>query len=185
MRLHLDQIKDNRLTLEFEEEPARFSTLAEMAEEGECSFAGPVKTVLHLQRVGGMIEVEGKVKTRIGLSCGRCLQSFEAPLEATFTATYVEELPRVEAGEGEGGEEVELTAEEMGLTLVEGEEIDLGELVQEQVVMGIPYHPLCAEKCRGLCPRCGADLNKGDCGCAPEEFNNRFAALKGFKVDKS
>jgi len=41
------------------------------------------------------------------------------------------------------------------------------------------------EACRGLCSRCGADLNAGDCDCRQEVFNIKFAALKNVKLDKN
>ena len=83
-----------------------------------------------------------------------------------------------------GGEEVELSAEEMGLIPFAGEEIDLREALQEQFIMALPQRALCREACKGLCPHCGADLNRVSCGCEPPAFNSRFDALKSFKADK-
>jgi uncharacterized protein len=103
-------------------------------------------------------------------------------LSGRFALTFVRELPKVtdEAGD----EEVELNAEEMGLILFHGEEIDLGEAIAEQVIMALPMHPLCQEECRGLCPQCGTNLNETDCGCERPAFNVKFAALKNIKMDK-
>ena len=48
--------------------------------------------------------------------------------------------------------------------------IDLGPLVRDAVVLELPMAPLCREDCAGLCPRCGANRNEGDCGCvAPRD----------------
>ena len=48
----------------------------------------------------------------------------------------------------------------------EGEEIDLSPLLRERLLLALPTLPLCRDDCRGLCARCGADLNAGPCGCA-------------------
>ena len=46
-----------------------------------------------------------------------------------------------------------------------GDEIELDDFVRETLVMNMPGKVLCSEDCKGLCPKCGADLNLGDCGC--------------------
>ena len=57
--------------------------------------------------------------------------------------------------------------------------------IQQQVVMAFPLKPLCREKCKGLCPKCGANLNAGDCGCDNTGFNNKFSVLKKLNLDKT
>lgn len=181
MRIRIDDIKDEGLTLEFAEEPAAFPELAEISSAGDCEFTAPLKTRLRVFRVRGMIEVEGEVETTLRQSCSRCLEEYEEALTASFALTYTREIPEVT---DDSGDEVEISAEEMGLIHFEGEEIDLRGAVQEQVVMALPLRPLCRQECKGLCPQCGANLNEEDCGCGSPDFNIKFAALKGFKVDK-
>jgi uncharacterized protein len=81
-------------------------------------------------------------------------------------------------------EEVELRVEDIGLIYFRGEEINLRDGIQEQVVMAFPLRFLCTEACKGLCTQCGADLNQGDCGCKVEPTTNKFAALKDLKLNK-
>jgi uncharacterized protein len=57
--------------------------------------------------------------------------------------------------------------------------LDLGELLREQFLLALPMKPLCDDGCRGLCPECGANLNRTPCGCAPTWEDPRLAALKG------
>jgi len=59
----------------------------------------------------------------------------------------------------------------------EGDEIDLTPLVHEQIILALPTRPLCGESCRGLCPRCGANLNAGACGCPAAPPDPRLAVL--------
>jgi uncharacterized protein len=182
LRIRIDEIKDEGLDLESEEAAASYPTVVEAAEAEECVFVSPLQTRLRLVRVGEMIEVEGTVESRVRLACSRCLAEFEDHLAGRFALTFARELPEVT--DETDGEEVELNAEEMGLILFHGEEIDLGEAIAEQVILALPMHPLCLEECRGLCPQCGANLNETDCGCERPAFNVKFAALKNIKLDK-
>ena len=52
-----------------------------------------------------------------------------------------------------------------------GEEIELDDFVRETIVMNMPGKVLCSEDCKGLCPKCGADLNQGKCGCEDSANN--------------
>jgi uncharacterized protein len=180
--IRIDDIKEKGLFLDFEEAPETFPALVEMIDAGDCKFLAPISTHLRVMRINDMVEVEGRVDTVVRLNCSRCLKDFETSLAAEFALTYTRALP--EAMDESGEEETEVTAEEMGLILFQGEEIDLKDAIQEQVIMAFPQRPLCREDCKGLCPQCGADLNEGDCGCNPPKFNKKFAALKNFKVEK-
>ena len=45
--------------------------------------------------------------------------------------------------------------------------VDVRPAVREELALAVDAFPLCREDCRGLCPRCGADLNRGACSCVP------------------
>lgn len=182
MLIRIDEIKDDGLVLAREESFDAFPALAEIVASGECTFVAPLVIGLKVYRIGEMVEVEGTVQSRVRLACGRCLVEYEEPLSSRFALTFARELPEI-GGESEE-EEVELEAEEMGLILFAGDEIDLCEALAEQVIMALPMRPLCQSGCRGLCPQCGANLNEVDCGCVPPVFNPKFAALKDLKPEK-
>lgn len=183
MRIRVDDIKEESLELASEEAPETYPVLAEAAAEEGFAFLSPISTRLRIFRVDEMLEVEGTVQSRIRLSCSRCLTEYEEPLLNRFSLTFARELPEV-ADESGGEEEIELSAEEMGLTLFHGDEIELGEAIAEQVLMALPMRPLCRQECRGLCPQCGTNLNESGCSCEQPVFNSKFAALKNLKLDK-
>jgi len=183
MYLRIEQIKEDGLTLEFEEKPEVFPVLSEMVNQGECEFIAPLKTALRAIRIDDMIDVKGKVSTLVRLPCGRCLKEYETPLESRFDLTYVRRLPGFE--EDAQPDEVEVSAAEMGLIYFEGEVINLQDGIQEQVILALPVRALCSENCKGLCADCGSDLNAGDCGCSRQPLDDRFAVLKNLKLDES
>jgi uncharacterized protein len=56
--------------------------------------------------------------------------------------------------------------------------IDLSDDVREMVLLSVPLKLICREECRGLCSRCGADLNAGECGCAKETVSGSWQGLE-------
>jgi uncharacterized protein len=55
--------------------------------------------------------------------------------------------------------------------------LDLTELLRQNIAVAVPIKTLCSEECKGLCPRCGKDLNQGPCGCSPDVEESAFSAL--------
>lgn len=181
MRVRVADIREEGLALAFTEKAEDFPVLKALMERGECVFTLPVNVRLRLVPMGGLVEVAGHVATQVEMACGRCLKPSSIPVASAFELAYARELPEIEDESDEG---YELTAEDLGLVLYTGEEIDFADVVQEQVVLALPCHPLCDKECRGLCPRCGADLNEAKCHCEPQNFNIKFAALKNLKLDE-
>lgn len=183
MYLNIEQIGAEGLDLRFEEEPLQFPVLAEMINRGECKFLAPIKISLRALRIAERVQVEGDVHTTVGLPCARCLKVFETDLKSHFTLTFTTRLEEVETAADQ--DELELRPEDINRIYFQGETINLQDAVQEQVIMAFPIRALCSESCRGLCPQCGADLNKGDCGCSRHLSHSKFAELKNFRPRKT
>jgi uncharacterized protein len=181
MRISIDDIRGEGLVRDLVACAGDFPALVELVEAGEVVFEAPVAVRLRLTRVGDLVEVEGQLQTTVRLNCGRCLRDYAAPLISAFSLTYAQVLPQVE---DEEEEDVELTADDLGMTLLEGDEIDFHEALQEQLLLALPFRPLCSESCRGLCPHCGADLNTTSCDCHDDGFGNKFSVLKNFKIER-
>jgi uncharacterized protein len=114
-------------------------------------------TTMHLRgRLSGTIEIE----------CARCLERYPLALGQELDLFY---MPRVAAQAEAQEEEVELSDRDVVVGYYDGERLDLGEVLREQVLLALPLKPLCREDCAGLCPRCGRNRNASPCGCAPEE----------------
>ncbi len=143
---------------------------------GGCiPFAGPIKGWLRLQLAGERLLVKGEVHALLELSCGRCLEVFRYRVDVEFMDEY---LP-MKVLEQED-DEVELSQEEVNLAFY-GEVITTEEIYLEKVYLALPMKPLCSQGCKGLCPRCGINLNLGSCGCSREELDPRWEALKALR----
>jgi uncharacterized protein len=85
--------------------------------------------------------------------------------------------------EGELGSEenVELQPGDLDTDELEGYQLDLTQLVREQILLNVPEQIYCTEDCKGLCEKCGGNLNLVDCNCKDEEIDPRWEALKNLK----
>ncbi len=107
----------------------------------------------HLEAVmvTGNVTVTGSLKCRISGECGRCLAPVTREIATRNLALFYDELGTAE-------------------------ELDVTEDVRSELLLELPMNLLCSPDCKGLCPSCGADLNKTDCGCDPDAASDTPAA---------
>ena len=142
-------------------------------QDDEYRVAAPVELALDVQKMGvDAFAVSGRVRTELERECGRCLEPFRVTVDAPFDLRYVPQA----ANSGEG--EREVGDEDLATAFYRDGMLDLIDLLREQFMLALPMKPLCAEACRGLCPQCGTNLNKTQCGCAPTWEDPRLAPLK-------
>ena len=108
----------------------------------------------------GILRLQGTVTAEMLCVCDRCGGEFESLKETEIDAVIAEE-------ESEDNPE---------LFVLEGTEIDLQELLSTCLILDMETKFLCREDCKGLCARCGRNLNLGPCGCR-KEIDPRFAVL--------
>jgi uncharacterized protein len=176
VKIRVEELREKPLVIEACEPVKGYPELIALQEDGACRFLGPLDIWLQVAREYDHLRVEGKTSTSVMLGCARCLGEYHFPIEAEFTLFF-----RKSRGEPVD-EEVELGEHDLVSLSYEGDEIDFAPCISEQIIMELPYKPLCKAECRGLCPVCGADLNSGDCGCNRQPLNLKFGALKDFTV---
>jgi uncharacterized protein len=152
-------------------QPDQFRTPEAQAED--YRVVAPVHLVLDIRKDRDVYRVTGRVETRLALECGRCLEPLEIAVDSPFELRYV---PQVETP---GEPEREVEEDDLTTAYYQDETLDLAELMHEQFLLALPMKPLCSETCKGLCPECGTNLNKSDCGHKPSWKDARMAALQG------
>jgi DUF177 domain-containing protein len=180
MKIEIHHIPAQGLSLNAERPARHFAGLKELIDSSECVFVAPLSIQLEVRPERDFIRIKGRIDTTIRQACVRCLDKFERPLKTRFTLNYSKKIPQ--DVHQDDAEAVELTAAQIGMIFIKGEEIDLTDDLQEQVIMAIPYKPLCAEDCRGLCAHCGHDLNTGPCHCGEQRTEGPFAMLKNLNL---
>jgi len=124
-------------------------------------------------RLRELITVRGHVRGRFDRPCDRCLNLAGVALEATLYVVIRQRTVGVRPEEGDQGEVL--------LTLAPGEqEVDLINQIRDALIVEVPMVVCCSDNCKGLCPKCGADLNRGPCACS-EEQDERCATLRVVK----
>lgn len=168
MLLDLSKLRGAREHFERTFQPSVFDPPDE-----DYRVAAPVELSMDVERAGpAVFRVTGRAVTRLELECGRCVEPFEVPVDARFELRYV---PQPEAA---AGEEREIGEDDLTTSFYRDGTLDVVEMVREQFQLALPMKPLCAMSCRGLCPECGANLNRSDCGCRPQWEDPRLAPLK-------
>ncbi|HEX5647241.1 MAG TPA: DUF177 domain-containing protein [Nitrospira sp.] len=155
----------------------------------EVALRGTVAVGLDLRAVDRTICVTGVVEGTAIRQCVRCLKDFEDPVAFSVRAAYERETkaaPPIAKREVPHKKKVPPAVEpnpepDDDLYYYAGDHLELAPMLREQLILVSPMHPLCAEDCRGLCVRCGKDLNEGPCGCVEESAGNPFQVLRRVK----
>ena len=177
LTLKLDDIPPEGLNLNWTEERSSLLAYLENLSQIDFDFETPLQSEVRVWKAGRSVLMRGKVRTNLRLQCVRCLKEFSLPISSTFEVTL---YPLKETSYAE---ETKLSENDTESGFYDGGEIRLSEIACEQIFLEIPYKPLCHEECKGLCPKCGKDLNLTSCDCVKDEFVSGFSALKKLKLD--
>ena len=135
--------------------------LSEIELYGRRPIANPVLVEGCVTNHAGALVLEGTARSLLDLVCDRCGKPFSREKAVKLDSLLAQELEDEESDE---------------IILLENGELDLTQVVTEAFVLAMDTKNLCSDDCKGLCPKCGADLNQGPCSCRPET-DPRWAAL--------
>jgi uncharacterized protein len=131
----------------------------------EIFLAKPIELDLVIRNIGDRLLAEGKMKGQIRLECSRCLTGYCADFCIDLKESFCHKC------QCEGEEDVLEFA---------GDRIDVGPAINQSLRLWIPIKNLCTEACKGLCAKCGANLNETECNCAQDEIDPRLEVLKDY-----
>lgn len=172
MRLRVDEIPESGRFIHLHWDQDRLSQYLPPDDPFEMKLARPLNVDLEIQKRPDHVRVTGSVRGVLELACHRCLDPVRHPLDEAVDLFLIEEAPTPSE------EETELDMEDLEYEFFDGETIDLDQLIGEQVFLALPHKVLCSEECRGLCPRCGANLNTESCRCVRGDEQSPFEKLK-------
>ena len=176
LQIHIGSITDKGLDLEENVKVTTLPLLNAIGHETNLHFAETIQVHVHISIVKKTILIVGTAQTKIKVACSRCLTPFDLDINTDFSTTAVPEWARPVVTDSMN--DVELDGDDIDVIGYEGDIIDLREEIAQQIIMSLPAKAVCKPSCKGLCSRCGINLNQSGCHCSTANDNNPFAALK-------
>ena len=165
MQIHLSDITDSegkhiQLQLDLDLDKISFQM-------GDYPILEKTPIELDITNTGNkVLEMKGTGAVVVSIPCDRCLE--QVAVKIPYEIDQKLDMKKSDA------ERVQDLDENDYLT---GMDLDVDRLVYLEVLMSWPLKVLCREDCKGICSRCGKNLNKGSCGCAEEPKDPRMAAI--------
>ena len=129
---------------------------------GSYPLKKPVKITGEIKNKASLVRLEAEISYEFEAPCDRCGKM------TAKTHTLLVEKSLASSIEGEESDTI---------LLVPDMQLDLDELVYSEVIANLPMKHLCSADCKGICPKCGKNLNEGKCDCPEKEIDPRLAAL--------
>lgn len=160
-----------------DEFPFEFSPKVEDLDLQTANYRLPIAPIVtgSVTRHIGAVVVNGKIVGTAEIDCTRCLNPVAQPFSIDFDVEFL-----TEGQMGRDGEH-ELNFTDLDTDQLDSDQLDLNQVAREQILLNIPEQQFCREDCKGICPKCGENLNLIDCKCGEDEIDPRWAALKDLK----
>lgn len=167
----LQNLENSKMEFDFALAPEEVDLSGESAK-----LKAPVKVKGELRRGIAQTDVSGTIIADVVLECTRCLTETAQRLDIPLAAAFVAPENYTQAREAEIG------VQDLGVSILEDDQIDLTELVREQILLNLPAQIFCREDCQGLCEKCGVNRNLINCNCEEKEIDPRWQGLRELKI---
>lgn len=128
----------------------------------EIQCKKPVELDGVITLTGNILNLDCLVNTELTLQCSRCMEKFSYPLKFEIHEKF----------SNDPGDEDEI------IIFLDSDNIDITEVIENNIIITLPFKLLCSEDCKGLCQHCGINLNVGKCNCDDKDIDPRLAKLK-------
>jgi uncharacterized protein len=154
-----------------------FRTIDGLGPPQDFAVKGPVSARCTLKRQGDdKVELQGRLQATLTLNCDRCLSSYDKEVDTEFQLLF-----EIESADAWHLNDLEYNIPDLDTIFVEEPVVDLDDVLRQQLYLALPMKNICMELCRGICSRCGTDLNHAECGCADKSKDSPFAILAKLK----
>jgi uncharacterized protein len=211
MKISIHEITDQETEIDVDQaEPWLVAAVERVDESTDSPPSSPprrsqpraIHAVFRLRKVDEVVVLDGSVDTYVQLICSRCANEYRLTCNRGFSGLFCKDPVMAgvahlvdgasrPAGQNKGfarhahdesSDELIAEGKDLDITYLSADFIDLGDVLTEQLRLQIPFQPLCQPQCKGMCQRCGTDLNLGRCACAKLAKNTPFLVLKD--IDK-
>lgn len=136
--------------------------------QGICPVSDSKPVTFYIENVGDRtLVLSGEAEFTLMIPCDRCLEPVEVPFQLSIERTL----------------DMNLTDEERIANLdeqpyLQGYNLDVDQLVRDELLLNLPMKVLCDEDCKGICNRCGANLNHETCDCDRSSLDPRMSVIQ-------
>ncbi|NJD04479.1 MAG: DUF177 domain-containing protein [Ruminiclostridium sp.] len=134
------------------------------------TLSEPVRFSGNLTNMNGILKLDGRLKTGYKVMCYRCLGEIERQLDITMLESIVN-----------GKSDID----EPDAYTYTGDYLELDKIIEDNIILNLPMKQVCTQECKGLCQKCGANLNEGSCSCKEDSVNPHMESLKKFFSKKN
>lgn len=130
----------------------------------DIKFEDFVNFIGRVENSNGILKLNGNLRVNYSTLCFRCLKEVKGILDLTVNENFVA---------GEKSEDIEAYT-------YEGKFIEIDKMLIDNIILNIPMKQLCSKACKGLCQRCGVNLNEKSCDCKDDDINPNMEALRNY-----
>jgi uncharacterized protein len=185
MKIPVDRLTDSPAWFRFEGDSDWWQSALTPSAGLPGEIEEPIAVSCRAHRMGEDLYLEGAVEGAVQLECGRCLARYRHGFNEAFRFVLEPAGNRVPAdpeGAAALAKDGLCLGDELEAGWFRGNEIRLGSVFLELVLLALPVKPLCREDCAGLCPQCGANLAATVCSCEQAKSDSPFAVLEGIRA---
>jgi uncharacterized protein len=156
------RINGASMQFDFEEAPQEREPVEGFTIDGTLSFAGT------LTNTNGILQLDGRLKTTYSSICYRCLGAVDGKLDLKIKENFINSA--------------DADTVQNDMYPFEGKILELDKVLNDNIILNLPMKQLCSEDCKGLCSKCGINLNEAQCDCSEDDIDPRMEGLvKYFK----
>jgi len=136
-------------------------------------YKGKYFTSVALSKYDNQIILDSETKINANLNCDRCNKEFNSKITSKYRMVYLFR----QLSDENNDEKTDIV-----YLHPDTDKIELDDDIRDFAVLAVPMKRLCSEDCKGLCSRCGKNLNEGDCNCKEEKIDPRWEPLQELKL---
>lgn len=134
----------------------------------DARFPSPLKVKGDITNTAGYMRMKLELSADYETVCSRCL----APISGSFALSLEKTVAPRDVLEGLPEEKLD------EYVIIDDGFLDMDEQLKEELQLEFPSRFVCKDDCKGLCQKCGKNLNEGECGCPTKEIDPRLAPLQ-------
>ncbi|AFS78646.1 hypothetical protein DUF177 [Gottschalkia acidurici 9a] len=168
MKLDLSQLFEGTVyKLELEEKLDINVFNENITNQRNIKLKEPVSITGNMYYTEDGIYLDAKLAYEYIEDCARCLTEFSEKIETVISGKIMKK----------SNQPIEEDDDEI-IIYYDGEELEIEDNIISSILLSLPMKSLCKQDCKGLCDKCGKDLNAGQCDCTKEDIDPRLAKLK-------